>query len=883
MDVKRHPRWHRQVELEKAMRGIGFARIGGEAATAEFAVRPDVERSLVASGFARQGGKGSVDAAKEKGRESMNPGSQYVLRRVIVPMADAIKAFVNEAYSGKAGRRMTAARLVHPDRIAPETVAYLAVKTALDTISQGLMVQDVAIRIGRAIEEEQRFAFYNTENPALVGVILADHKKRGITIRHTKRVLVNRLERAGVKWMLWPKNDCLHIGEKLVELAIATTGLFTLEQLWVGNQRPRSRKKWKEPYRLMLTPEASDTFNKREQFTALLDPAYLPCVVPPRPWSSVFEGAYWTGILDNRSLRFVKTRNEKYLYDLSAVNMPLVYKAVNAIQATAWKINRKVFDVLGDVWDRQLEISGLPVRRDVAIPTKPLATPPETDDKIIRKEWNESPDGKAWKKWKKEVSEAKLRNFKLGSQRLQVSKTLWVAKMFEQETAMYFPHQLDFRSRVYPMPMYLTPQGPDYARGLLMFADSKPISDETAANWLAIHGANCYGYDKASFSERVKWVKLHSADIVAVAQDPFRFKLWQDADKPWQFLAFCFEWAGFMMEGYGYMSSLPVSLDGTCNGLQHFSAMLRDEVGGAAVNLLPAEKPQDIYQTVADLVIEKLHTKSQEWEREKMRHYTPGQPSLNWPALWLQFGIDRKVTKRAVMVLPYGGTFRACRNYVWLHVDKLVQDGKKDNLFGEQLKPATMYLARVIWHSIGDVVSSAREAMRWLRKIARLVSMQNLPITWVTPVGFPVRQAYPTFKDRMVRLTLSEGITYLRRIREEDDEKLDAAEQINGLSPNFVHSLDASALMACVSYCHGLGIRHFNMVHDSYGTLAADTQQLTRALKMMFVRLYQDHDVLVQLREVLNTCLVGIKKIPPVPEKGSLNIEEVLRSDYFFA
>src|SRR3546814_17064020 len=46
------------------------------------------------------------------------------------------------------------------------------------------------------------------------------------------------------------------------------------------------------------------------------------------------------------------------------------------------------------------------------------------------------------------------------------------------------------------------------------------------------------------------------------------------------------------------VSRIPVALDGSCSGLQHFSAMLRDEEGGAAVNLLPAERPQDVYKGV---------------------------------------------------------------------------------------------------------------------------------------------------------------------------------------------------------------------------------------------------------------------------------------------
>ena len=41
-----------------------------------------------------------------------------------------------------------------------------------------------------------------------------------------------------------------------------------------------------------------------------------------------------------------------------------------------------------------------------------------------------------------------------------------------------------------------------------------------------------------------------------------------------------------------YPSRLPVQIDGSCNGLQHYAALGRDARGGGAVNLLPSERPQ---------------------------------------------------------------------------------------------------------------------------------------------------------------------------------------------------------------------------------------------------------------------------------------------------
>lgn len=48
-----------------------------------------------------------------------------------------------------------------------------------------------------------------------------------------------------------------------------------------------------------------------------------------------------------------------------------------------------------------------------------------------------------------------------------------------------------------------------------------------------------------------------------------------------------------------FISHLPVYQDGSCNGLQHYAALGRDEEGGREVNLVPAEKPSDVYSSVA--------------------------------------------------------------------------------------------------------------------------------------------------------------------------------------------------------------------------------------------------------------------------------------------
>ena len=236
---------------------------------------------------------------------------------------------------------------------------------------------------------------------------------------------------------------------------------------------------------------------------------------------------------------------------------------------------------------------------------------------------------------------------------------------------------------MYPTPLFLNPQGDDRQKALLKLARGKKL-DGVAAGWLAIHGANLYGYDKVSLEDRIQWIEEHEEQIVSVVDDPLDGScatFWQEAEKPWQFLAFCIKWRGYLSDREDFVSHLPVALDGSCNGLQHYAAALRDEQGGAVVNLIPTEKPADIYQIVADRTVDLLRADS---STEAQR--------------WLEWGIDRKTTKRPVMIVPYSGTLHSCRQYILEHMEGRIEaeeraGQRKCPFEDDELRAASSFMA----------------------------------------------------------------------------------------------------------------------------------------------------------------------------------------------
>jgi len=101
-----------------------------------------------------------------------------------------------------------------------------------------------------------------------------------------------------------------------------------------------------------------------------------------------------------------------------------------------------------------------------------------------------------------------------------------------------------------------------------------------------------------------------------------------------------------------------------------------------------------------------------------------------------------------------------------------------------------------------------------------------------------------------------------------------------GSSPNFVHSMDACHLMLTCQKATEYGITDFAFIHDDYGTHAANTETMHQAIREAFVELYTENDPLTDFK-IFNEDNAGIK-LPEQPLRGTLNLGQVIDSDYFF-
>lgn len=800
------------------------------------------------------------DEAPAGNEEAELPPGRQLIKLAVEPTAAALREFIERVGSGGAGRRPSAYKLL--SQVDPEEASYLSARVMVNSVVIHATAQATAFKIAEALTHHIEMKNLRESNKPGYAGLLRSQQRKGFSSK--KREAVGRLMEAEGASAQFSQSDQLQAGMKMIELINEATGLFTLE--WEPHKKGGI-------YKVRTTEACRDWMERQHARCELLNPLLMPMVVRPRRWRSPFWGGYLTKHVGQK---LVKQWDRPYHDELRHVDMPAVYEAVNNIQNVPWRINRKVLEVMREVWDGGGSLGGLPRRDDVPIPPRP-----------------EGDDEKTLQAWRAAAAGVHAQNAQLMSKRLATMQRLWIAQKFVDEEAIWFPHSLDFRGRVYPLPTGGPhPQANDAGKALIEFSRGVPLG-ENGPGWLAVHIANLFGVDKVPFEERVDWVMAHHDQIIDSAENPLDgARFWATAEEPYLALAACFEWAGYTKEGPDYVSHLPVALDGSNSGLQHFSAMLRDPVGAAAVNLLPSDRPQDIYLKVAKRAQEIVDSDFAD-PPDPPKEMTDPDEIARFNADWIAARdafkggkVTRKIAKRPCMTYCYSATRFGMQDMVLQTLNELDADaaaeGLPPHLEGASNYDASRYLSHVLWRAISEVVAAASTAMEWLRQAAKVAGQAGLPIWWTTPMGLPIIQAYRNVHAR--RIDVHYAGRRLQITMTVDSEEIDTRAQANGIAPNFVHSLDAAHLMSVVNSAVDEGMTDLALIHDSFGTHAANAGRLSVLLRETFVAQYEPHR-LAEFRDQLAAQLPPelAEKLPPLPALGDLNLSDVLASDYVFA
>lgn len=796
----------------------------------------------------------SVDKAKAAGREDRTQVGAAMVKRIKEHMVPMYLADLEKRDVGKATKGGVSLKVLRD--LDAEQVCEAAIRASLALMSRPVKLAAVGRRIGEALEDLTIWARWKKINARQAEAV--QRRVRQSPSSHQRRAALRGFARHWEQRALedaWSSYRLIGVGLRFIDYLVR---LNVFEMTKVGVRRPGG-KPTKAAHAVQLTPFVAEWAADLANFLSVARPLNWPLVAPPIPWTTPSGGGFhFREAIDSpllplalKPLPLVRRASKEQKAMLLKADLSVVYAGLNAAQATAWRINPKVYSVLVKL----IEAGHGPGITSY----NPKATPGRLPD-------TEAKDPEKLRAHKGEIRVAKKHNAKMGSKRLAQHRVFTCAKKFVTEPAIYFAYNLDFRGRVYACSDDLSPQGNDLQRGLLEFEAGEILTTGPDGGnvWLAIHLANCYGVDKVSYDARLQWVADHAAMIRAVATDPLDCAEWHKADQPWQFLAACFAWME-CWDNPEAVCRVPVMLDGSCSGIQHYAALLRDEEAGREVNLVPGDKPGDLYATVAARVMENL-TKSRE----------------PFALEWHSWGITRKEVKRSVMVLPYGGTFISNLKYVRDTVrDRLEKEGRPTWLTNENEREAFIALAKFVWRGMRETVRGPLDAMAWVKKLIHAWGEQrgHRKLQWIAPCGLPVVTNYP---GKPVPSEQISGVINGVPVRLGNWKTLDTINWTHAETagpPNFVHSLDASHLLLSLRRAKAEGISNLAVVHDAFGTTPTKTAEFARILREEFASLY----MWSPLRCLVDAARqIGVEP-PKEPSLGSLKLEGIRNSPYLFA
>ncbi|KAL8871977.1 MAG: hypothetical protein Q9174_002310 [Haloplaca sp. 1 TL-2023] len=592
-----------------------------------------------------------------------------------------------------------------------------------------------------------------------------------------------------------------------------------------------------------------------EPLAATLTQHFLPMVVKPKPWAGFRDGGFLTGNEPMVRLHQADEQGRRYC-SVAVANddMTQVASGLDVLAKTPWKINAPVLEVMLEVWNSGEGIGEIaPYNPDLELPPEPIG-----EDKAERARY---------------ISELKrIGNLKAGlrSQRCYQNFQLEIARAYLNET-FYFPHNTDFRGRAYPMSPLLSYMGSDLPRGMLLFGIGKELGP-SGLRWLKIHLANLYGYDKASFEERVVFVESHLSDISDSATQPLKgSRWWLGAEDPWQCLATCKELHNALTspDPQRYVTNLAIHQDGTCNGLQHYAALGGDSMGARQVNLEPGDRPSDIYTGIAEIVKQDIHNEAMQGSEV---------------AKVLEGKVSRKVVKQTVMTNVYGVTFMGAKLQIMKQLKELYPNSF---LWTDAVNRgvAASYIAKKTFKALANLFNGAHDIQYWLGdcagRIATAVTPEQMQrieaatagtldeqteyrrtplkrktdrghkdvllsfkqsVIWTSPLRMPVVQPYRQQSSHVIE-------TKLQRITVSNPslaDPVDKRKQLSAFPPNFIHSLDATHMILSALECEKQGLT-FAAVHDSFWTHPGDVDTMNGILRDMFIKMHSE-DIIGRLR-----------------------------------
>lgn len=692
----------------------------------------------------------------------------------------------------------------------PAILALITAKGVLDVLgsrkANQITYADVAQHIGRLVKDQIMLDQFEAKHPELFSQAkLHIHAHKGYLYKVQRfRAAMRKNDVEPLQWSSGVKHS---VGGWLIDRLAHATG-------WIGS---RTVQKGLKDKRTLLT--YSESFLEVKE--ALLEQAegFAACLWPmlcePNDWKDHYRGGYLTNELRKHS-KLIRTR---FLRRCSLLPDSAAMTMLNRLQKVPYRINPEILEVANFCMEHRLTVGKFRAEEPTPPPPKPEPWETASDE-----------DKLAYRRARTEIED---NNSALAQKNYRTTECLFVANKYKDDT-FWIPWSFDFRGRVYPIPTSLSPQGTDFEKSLIYFYEEGPVNDW----WLGFQVATTWGLDKAPMEERIAWAKENHDFIGMIASDPKgTISIWSGAEEPWCFLASAIEYYHCVIIKTKQTSGLPVSVDATCSGLQHLSALALDKTAAEMVNVVPTERPSDGYAIVAEKAKEEL-------------------PEHLHPL------ITRKVTKRTVMCTPYGVTESSARDYIR-------QELKDIELQKGELQAIVKAIYR---YAVKQVFSGPCKSMEFIQKSAgEVIKSGQTYLEWVTPSGFPVVQEYRRDDCERVNTKLLGQRVQTHLLKPFEERQVDLSKAKTAAAPNLVHSLDAALLHLVFAEWE----QPFTVIHDCVLGRSCDMDLMAASIRDKFVEIYSK-PVLKNWAEQLGQPFDESVMI------NTLDINDVQSSAYFF-
>jgi len=779
------------------------------------------------------------------------PKASRLIANTYVMVQDALEAEMAIKTRGTGGKLKNWLRAI-PTTLA----AVIALRECIAILSRsgdGVNIQTLASTIGRLWELEVKIKEAESVNPMYMKKVHEQIKDRCTTDQtHIRRVYNTAYENImkGELDSSLNQAEYVQLGKYGVQ-ACMDAGLVISH---------RTVNKLSTSVMFNLAPEIQEFLNDYTDadVRAIMDKEAGAMLCAPDDWSTLADGGYLTARrkLHSPLMSMARIRNSERQHirdEFTAEKMPAVFNAGNYLQSQKFMLHMPTVNTIRRIWDIGGGVLGVPTKK---APTKPVCPlPPEWDKSTGTPE-----ELVLFSRWKRKAVEFYT---ELGTWKGHVREVAGHIKVgaVHAEHPIWFPVYMDTRGRWYYRGTP-NPQGSDLAKSALHFADKKPLGVR-GLFWLKVHIANSFGFDKERFIDRAAWTDKHWADIERALDDPENHLDVWGTDAPWCMYSAAWELREAYRSGnpQGYCTGIVVHMDATCSGLQHFSALLRDPIGGQYVNLsddMQCGPKQDIYSRVSTMALQAMQRDTESAE----------VAVRNMAMWWLSVGIPRGMAKKPVMTYVYGATLRGTCDFVRVYVeDELGLSWPEEQASYKY----SQYCAMKLFDGIARTVPAAEYAMNWLRSIAK-AQPRGVRMEWRTPTGFLVQHDYQDYDEKRVDIR-SCGIS--KAIVKTRNDSTKPIRMQNAIAPNFVHSLDAAHITMTALKMKEVRLSMVG-IHDSFGTHPCDVDTLHVLTRAAFIELYKD-------RNILGEFLWDVHGAGEVPMRGELDVECVRDSEFFFS